>query len=817
MAPNFPTQARVVIIGGGIMGCSTAYHLAKLGWKDVVLLEQGRLSGGTTWHAAGLVGQLRSYQNLTRLIRYSTDLYARLEAETGLATGWKQCGSLSVARTEERMVLLRRSVAMANAQGVDCEPLTPKEAGDKYPIMRTDDLVGAVWLPGDGKANPTDITQALAKGARNGGVRIFEKTRVTSIDTKDGRVTGVQTTEGPITAEIVVNCGGQWARQVGRMVGVTVPLYSCEHMYIVTEKMENVPRDLPVMRDPDGYIYFKEEVGGLLMGGFEPDAKPWNKDVIPDDFEFGMLPDDWDQFQILMDNALIRVPALEKTGIKTFMNGPESFTPDLNYILGEAPNLKGFFVGAGFNSMGIASSGGAGMALAEWIAAGEPTMDLWPVDIRRFASFHGNDSWLRARVAETLGLHYKMPWPQREQESGRPFRRSPLYDRLKARGAWFGNKMGWERPNWFAGIGKSPDMQYGWGRGAWFDAVAAEHRATREGVTVVDETSFGKFLMQGRDAEKVLQHLSANDIAVPVGRTVYTGLLNNRGTFESDLTIARLGRDKFMIVTGSAQPTRDADWIGRHMPEGAHAILTDVTAAWTVLSVMGPLSRSLLRSVSRADFSNEAFPFATIREIGVGHATVLASRRTYMGELGWELYVPVEFAATAFDTLHEAGVEFGLRDAGYYAVETMRLEKGYRAWGRELTPDDNPFQAGLGWAVKLDKPGGFIGQKALLEAKAKPLARRLVSVVLADGEPLLWGGEALLRDGKPVGDLTSAGYGHTIGASVGMGYVKRADGAGIDAAWLDAGRFEVDLAGTRLAAKVSLRCPFDPAGARIKL
>ena len=817
MTSNFPTQARVVIIGGGIMGCSTAYHLAKLGWKDVVLLEQGRLSGGTTWHAAGLVGQLRSYQNLTRLIRYSTDLYARLEAETGLATGWKQCGSLSVARTEERMVLLRRSAAMANAQGVACEPLTAKEAGDKYPIMRTDDLVGAVWLPGDGKANPADITQALAKGARNGGVRIFEKTRVTSIDTKEGRVTGVQTTEGPITAEIVVNCGGQWARQVGRMVGVTVPLYSCEHMYIVTEKMEGVPRDLPVMRDPDGYIYFKEEVGGLLMGGFEPEAKPWNKDVIPDDFEFGMLPDDWDQFQILMDNALIRVPALEKTGIKTFMNGPESFTPDLNYILGEAPNLRGFFVGAGFNSMGIASSGGAGMALAEWIVAGEPTMDLWPVDIRRFAGFHGNDSWLRARVAETLGLHYKMPWPQREHESGRPFRRSPLYDRLKARGAWFGNKMGWERPNWFAGTGKSPNMEYGWGRGEWFDHVAAEHRATREAVTVVDETSFGKFLMQGRDAERVLQHLAANDIAVPVGRTVYTGLLNERGTFESDLTIARLAQDRFMIVTGSAQVTRDADWIGRHMPAGAHATLTDVTAAWTVLSVMGPSSRALLQKVSRADFGNEAFPFATIREVGIGHATVLASRRTYMGELGWELYVPVEFAVTVFETLHEAGAEFGLRDAGYYAVDTLRLEKGYRAWGRELTPDDNPYQAGLGWAVKLDKPGGFIGQKVLIEARAKPLARRLVSVVVADAEPLLWGGEALLRDGKPVGDLTSAGYGHTMGASVGLGYAKRDDGAAIDAAWLESGRFEVDLAGVRLAAKVSLRCSFDPAGARIKM
>jgi sarcosine dehydrogenase len=813
---SVPTHARVVIIGGGIMGCSTAYHLAKNGWKDVVLLEQGRLSGGTTWHAAGLVGQLRSFQNLTRLIRYSTELYSKLESDTGLATGWKQCGSLSVARTPERMTYLRRSAAMANAQGVACEELTPQQAGDKYPIMRIDDLVGAVWLPGDGKANPADITQALAKGARNNGVRIFEKTRVTAVDTKSDRVTGVQTTDGPIAAEIVVNCAGQWARQVGRMVGVTVPLYSCEHMYIVTEKMEGVPRDLPVMRDPDGYIYFKEEVGGLLMGGFEPQAKPWEKDVIPDDFEFGMLPDDWDQFQILMDNALIRVPALEKVGIKTFMNGPESFTPDLSYILGEAPQLKGFFVGAGFNSMGIASSGGAGMALAEWIIAGEPTLDLWPVDIRRFANFHGNDAWLRDRVSETLGLHYKMPWPQREAESGRPFRRSPLYDRLKTRGAWFGNKMGWDRPNWFAGTSKTPDMQYGWGRGAWFDAVAAEHKATREAVAVADETSFGKFLVQGRDAAKALQLLCTNDIEVPVGRTVYTGLLNQRGTYESDLTLARLARDKFMVITGSAQVTRDADWITRNVAEDAHVTLTDVTGAWTVLSVMGPNSRKLLQKVSKADFSNEAFPFATIREIGVGYATVLASRRTYMGELGWELYVPVEFAVTVFETLHGAGTEFGLRDMGYYAIEGLRIEKAYRAWGRELTPDDTPWQAGLGWAVKLDKPGGFIGREALIDARAKPLARRLVCVVLEDGEPLLWGGETLMREGRPVGDLTSAAYGHTVGAAVGLGYVRREDGQGIDAAWLQSGKFEVDLAGTRLRATMSLKAPYDPTGARIK-
>jgi sarcosine dehydrogenase len=816
---TLPTQARVVIIGGGIMGCSTAYHLAKNGFRDVVLLEQGRLSGGTTWHAAGLVGQLRGFQNLTRLIQYSTKLYAGLEAETGLATGWKQCGSLSVARTEERMTYLRRSAATANKQGVVCEELTPAQAGEKYPIMRTDDLVGAVWLPGDGKANPADITQALARGARNNGVKVFEKTRVTGIDVEDGpagrRVTGVRTVDGAIKAEIVVNCGGQWARQVGRMVGVTVPLFSCEHMYIVTEKMEGVPRDLPVMRDPDGYIYFKEEVGGLLMGGFEPDAKPW-KDIVPDDFEFGMLPDDWDQFQILMDNALIRVPALEKAGIKTFMNGPECFTPDLNYILGEAPGLKNFFVGAGFNSMGIASSGGAGMALAEWIVAGEPTLDLWPVDIRRFANFHGNDSWLRARVSETLGLHYKMPWPQREHESGRPFRRSPLYDRLKARGAWFGNKMGWDRPNWFAGSGKTPDMQYGWGRGAWFDAVAAEHKATREAVTVVDETSFGKFLIQGRDAEATLQHLCANDVAIPVGRTVYTALLNERGTFESDVTLARLARDRFLLITGSAQVTRDADWIGRNTRQDADVALTDVTGAWTVLSLMGPSSRKLLQKVSPADFTNAAFPFGAIREVSIGYATVLASRRTYMGELGCELYVPAEFAVTVFETLHGAGAAFGLRDMGYYAIEGLRIEKAYRAWGRELTPDDTPWQAGLGWAVRLDKPGGFVGQKALVEAKAKPLTRRLVSVVLDDAGPLLWGGEAILRDGKPVGDLTSAAYGHTVGAAVGLGYVTREDGQAVDAAWLGSAKFEVDLAGTRLAARLSLKALYDSSGERIK-
>ena len=810
---SVPSHARVVIIGGGIMGCSTAYHLAKNGWKDVVLLEQGRLSGGTTWHAAGLVGQLRGYQNLTRLIQYSTRLYAGLEAETGLATGWKQCGSLSVARTPERMTYLRRSAAMANAQGVACEELTPQQAGDKYPIMRTDDLVGAVWLPGDGKANPADITQALARGARNGGVRIFEKTRVIAVDTKDGRVTGVLTTEGAIKADIVVNCAGQWARQLGRSVGVTVPLYSCEHMYIVTEKMEGVPRDLPVMRDPDGYIYFKEEAGGLLMGGFEPEAKPWNKDVIPDDFEFGMLPDDWDQFQILMENALIRLPALETAEIKTFMNGPESFTPDNNFIMGEAPELKNFYVAAGFNSIGIASGGGAGRALAEWIVQGEPTLDLWPVDIRRFARFYDNDRFLKERVSEVLGLHYMMPWPNRELQSARPLRQSPLYDRLAAQHALFGSKMGWERPNFFAPSQDETRLDYCWSRQNWFPYAAAEHKATREAVTITDLTSFAKLLVQGRDAEALLQRLCANDAAVPVGSTVYTGLLNTRGTYESDLTVARLAADRFLLVTGTAQATRDADWIRRHLGD-ANATLTDVTSAYAVIAVMGPRARDLLTRLTKAPLDNTAFPFGAIREIDIGYATVLASRRTYVGELGWELYVPTEYAGGVYDAVTEAGRDLGARNAGYYAIESLRLEKGYRAWGRELTPDYNPYEAGLSFAVKLDK-GDFIGRDAMLAAGKKPPPRRLLRfVALSPDTPIAHGGELILRNGEPVGEVTSAAYGHSVGGIVALGYVATG-GARVDDAWL-AARFEIDIAGGRVPVRASLKPPYDPGGARLK-
>jgi sarcosine dehydrogenase len=816
MSAELPSSAEIVIIGGGVVGCSVAYHLAQMGKRDVVLLEQGRLSCGTTWHAAGLVGQLRAHQNMTRLVQHSVDLYSRLEAETGLATGWKQCGSIIVARTPERMTLLKRVAASATAQGVPCDVISVQEAAERYPIMRTDDLLGALWLPSDGKANPADVTQALAKGARLRGARIFEKTKVTGVRTKDGAAIGVETDKGPIEAAIVVNCAGQWAKAVGRMCGVTVPLHSAEHMYVVTGLMEGVHPDLPVMRDPDGYIYVKEEVGGLLVGGFEPVAKPWATEGIPEPFEFQLLPDDWDQFQILMENALIRLPGLETAEIKSFVNGPESFTPDNNFIMGEAPELKNFFVAAGFNSIGIASGGGAGKALAEWIVEGEPTLDLWPVDIRRFARFNGNDTWLRARVSEVLGLHYVMPWPNRELETARPFRRSPLYDRLARKGAVFGSKMGWERPNFFARGEDERSIRYSFGRQNWFDSVAAEQRATRANVAIFDLTSFAKLLVQGRDAEAVLQRLAANDISVPVGETVYTGLLNQRGTYESDVTIARLARDSFLIVTGTAQATRDADWIRRHIPEEARATLTDMTSAYAVLAVMGPRSRELLSRVSRARLENEAFPFGAIREADIGYATLLASRRTYVGELGWELYVPTEFAATVYDTLAEAGAELGLTDAGYYAIESLRLEKGYRAWGRELTPDYTPWQAGLGFAVKLNKPE-FLGREALIAAKTKPLTKRCVSLVAGDPEaPLAHGGELVLRDGRPVGEVTSGGFGATLDRVVALAYVSSSDGA-IDAAWLDGGRFEVEIAGVRAPVQASLRAPYDPTSSRIRM
>jgi len=809
-----PDQARAVIVGGGIVGASVAYHLTQLGWRDVVLLEQGSLSGGTTWHAAGLVGQLRSSSNLTRLIRYSADLYGRLEALTGQSTGWKRCGSVSVARTAERMIQLKRNAAMATAYGVEAHVISREEAAVRYPLIRIDDLVGAVWIPGDGKANPADITQALARGARAGGARLMEGVKVTGVNVVRGAVAGVETSAGPIATEILVNCAGMWARELGRLSGVTIPLHACEHMYIVTQPIAGVAPDLPVLRDPDGHIYVKEEVGGLLMGGFDPWAKPWGAEGIPEGFSFGTLPEDWDKFDVLMRNALVRLPALETAPVRTFLNGPESFTPDNYFILGEAPEVRRYYVGAGFCSGGIAAAGGAGKALAEWIVEDRAPMDLWPADIRRFAPLHGNRRFLRERVSEIVGVHYDVAFPNRELTSGRGLRRSPLYERLRERRACFGAKMGWERANWFAPAGVAPETVYSFGRQNWFPYAAAEHRAAREAVAVFDQTSFAKLRVEGADAEAVLQRLCANDVAVPPGRVVYTAMLNERGGFESDLTVTRLAEEAYLVVTGSAQGTRDLDWIRRHLPAGARAVVTDVTGAYAVLGLMGPRSRELLARVSDADLGPAAFPFATSREIAVGPATVRASRITYVGELGWELYVPAEQAGLVYDELAQAGRDLGLRDAGYYALDSLRMEKAYRAWGRDVTIDDTPWEAGLGAAVRLDKPVPFLGRDALVAQRARPLAKRMVTFVLEDGAALPWGDEPILRDGRVVGSVTSAAFGHALGRAVAMGYVR--DPGGVDETFVASGHFELDVAGDRIPARAGFAAPYDPGNLRVK-
>jgi glycine cleavage system aminomethyltransferase T/glycine/D-amino acid oxidase-like deaminating enzyme len=794
MDPTLPTQARVVIIGGGVVGCSVAYHLTKLGWRDVVLLEQGRLTCGTTWHAAGLVGQMRPNRTMTRMSRYGIELYAGLEAETGLATGWKQCGSVNVASTPERLVALKRTFANAKSFGVEAEFISPAEAGRLWPLMRTDDLTGAVWIPGDGKANPTDLTQSLAKGARSGGARLVEGVKVTGFDIKNGRVVGVETAQGAIACEIVVNCAGQWARAVGRLAGVTVPLFSAEHFYVVTKKIPGVTPDLPVMRDPDGFIYYKEEVGGLVMGGFEPKAKPWGASGIPEHFEFQLLPEDWDQFEILMRNALHRTPVLETTEVRQLLNGPESFTPDGNFILGEAPERRGFFVAAGFNSAGIANAGGAGRLTAEWIVGGEPSVDLWDLDIRRFAGFHANRRFLSERTVETLGLHYAMRWPRLELVSARPLRRSPLYDRLAAKGARFGSKMGWERPNYFA-PGVSGELPYGFARPAWLPHCLEEQRAARETVAIFDQTSFAKLLLKGRDALGVLQRICANDMDVAIGRMVYTALLNERGGYESDLTAMRLAADSFLLVTGTAQATRDADWITRHIGED-FATLTDVTSAWAVVSVMGPQAASVLARTSPDDIG--ALALGEVREIDLGLARVHAARMSYIGGPGVELYIPSECAVHVYETLVEAGAEAGLREAGYYAIDALRIEAGRRAWGAELGPDETPVEAGLLHTVKFDKPADFLGRAALLRQREAGPRKRFAMLALDHPEAFPWGGEPILRNGEPVGEVTSAGYSGRAGRAIVMGYVRGAEAVTRDDVL--AGRYEIDIAGERCGA-----------------
>ena len=812
---DLPQRASVVIVGGGIVGCSLAYHLTLRGCTDVVLLERKQLTCGTTWHAAGLVGQLRATYNLTRLAQYTTNLYASLEQETGQATGFRQTGSVAIATNLARLEELKRGASMAKCFGLEVQTLGASEIAALWPGVNVSDVVGGVYLPKDGRTNPIDTTQALAKGAKSRGARIFENCAAQEILIENGKAVGVRTQFGEIRADMVVNCAGMWAHELGAKAGTTVPLHAAEHFYIVTEPMEGLHSNMPVLRDPDGCAYFKEDAGKLLVGWFEPVAKPWGMKGIPETFSFDSLPDDLEHIEPLLAAAMHRTPALEKTGINLFFNGPESFTPDDRYLLGETPEVRNLFVAAGFNSIGIQSAGGAGKVLADWMLDGHPPMDLWDVDIRRAMPFQRNRRYLRDRTVETLGLLYAMHWPFRQPETARGVRRSILHDRLAAHGACFGETAGWERPNWYAPAGVKAEYAYSYGRQNWFDYSAAEHKAVRTAVGIFDQSSFAKFLVQGPDAEKVLNHISANNMSVPVGKVVYTQWLNARGGIEADLTVTREAHDRYLVVTAAATQTRDFAWLQRQIPADARATAVDVSSSMAVISVMGPRSRELLGQLTDADLSHTAFPFATSQVIDLGYARVRASRITYVGELGWELYIPTECAPGVFDAIMAAAPSVGGRLAGYHALNSLRMEKGYRHWGHDISDEDTPLQAGLGFAVAMNKPGGFIGHAALLAQQEAGLTRRLVQFALADDHALLYHNEPIWRNDTIVGRISSGMYGHHLGQSLGMGYVECAQ-QGEPADAILSGHYEVEVAGVRIPATPSLTPLYDPTSARVK-
>ncbi|MFM9977061.1 MAG: FAD-dependent oxidoreductase [Sphingomonadaceae bacterium] len=815
MAGELPKKARVVIVGGGVIGCSIAYHLTKIGWDDVVLLERKQLTSGTTWHAAGLVGQLRPSINMTKLAKYTGELYRGLEAETGQATGYRQCGSISMATNAERFEELKRSASMAKVFDLPVNVITPEQVRELYPIANVDDLVGAIHIPSDGYANAVDITQALAKGARAGGARIFENTKVTRIRHDGERVTGVETEAGAIDADIVVLCGGMWTRDLAASIGVTVPLHACEHYYVLFEGIDGLTPSLPVLRDYDYCGYYKYDAGKLLVGAFEPNARPWGMDGISEDFCFDEIAGDFDHFAPVLEDAMRRVPALQAAGIQKFFCGPESFTPDVRYHLGESAELKGCFVAAGLNSIGLQSAGGVGKVMAEWIRDGIPPADLWTVDVRRNMPFQLNRKYLHDRVSESLGLLYATHYPFKQYETARGVRKSALHDRLAAAGACFGEAYGWERANWYGAPGSTPAYEYSYGRQNWFDACAAECRAVREAVGLFDQSSFAKFRLEGRDACAVLNRVCANDIDVAPGKLVYTQWLNEKGGIEADLTVTRLSATAYLIVTGAETETRDFNWLKRHIRVDAHAILTNVSSAMGVISIMGPHARVLLQSLSPNDLSHDGFPFATSQEIELGYAIVRASRITYVGELGWELYIPTEFMTHVYDTIVAAGGSFGLKHCGYHALNALRMEKGYRHWGHDITDEDTPLEAGLGFAVKLDKPGGFIGRDALIRQKAEGLKQRLVQFLLKSPAPMLYHNEPIWQGDRIAGYIRSGMYAHGLGGACGLGYVTAEDSGVVGA--VDADAYEIEIAGVRYPAVASLRPLYDPGNARIKL
>ncbi len=819
MSQGIPSRASVVIVGGGVAGCSIAYHLAKLGMTDVVLLERRQLTCGTTWHAAGLVGQLRATRNLTELAQYTANLFLSLESETGQATGFKQNGSISLAKTVARFEELKRGASMGKGFGLEIDVLSPEQIQERWPLVRTDDLAGGIFIAKDGQTNPIDTTQALAKGAKLRGAKIFENTPVKKIRIEGGRATGVETQDGFIAADTVVLCAGMWSHRLAADCGAAVPLHAAEHFYIVTEPIPDLPKNLPVLRAQDECAYYKEDAGKLLLGCFEPIAKPWGMQGIPEGFCFDSLPADHEQFEPILEAAVQRVPALAQTGIQLFFNGPESFTPDDRYYLGETPEVRDLFVATGFNSVGIAASGGVGKVMAEWIRDRHPPMDLADVDVRRVMPFQANRKYLHDRTVETLGLLYAMHWPYYQYRTARGARRSALHDRLVAAGACMGETAGWERPNWYAAPGESPAYEYSFGRQNWFDATRAECLAARDHVALFDQCSFAKFLVQGPQACSLLNYLCTASVDVPVGRIVYTQWLNERAGIEADLTITRISEEVFWVVTSAVCQTRDLAWLRRHIAaRDARCTVTDVGSGIAMLGVMGPRSRELLQGLSGADLSNTAHPFGWSREIEIGYATVRASRISYVGELGWELYLPTEHCLDVYERLLAAGAALGLKHAGYHAMAACRVEKGYRHWGHDIADEDDPIQSGLAFTVAWDKPGGFLGREALARRKASaPATRRLVQVMLEDSSatsPMLYHEEPLIRDGAIVGSIRSGAWGHRLDRSIGMGYVSCPQG--VTPEWLAGGKWQVEVACERYAANVQLKPWYDPNNERMK-
>jgi 4-methylaminobutanoate oxidase (formaldehyde-forming) len=813
---SLPSHAQVVIIGGGVIGCSIAYHLTKLGWQDVVLLERSQLTAGTTWHAAGLVVTPSGGELSVEMSTYTIELLKTLEAETGQSTGFNPIGYLQLACTPDWLEERRRMAVAARRLGVNYQEISPSEVKQMWPLAETSDILAGFYTAEDGRANPVDFTMALAKGARMGGVQIFEETTVIGINQKDGRVTGVVTEKGEIEAEIVVNSAGLWGREVGKLAGVNVPLQAAEHYYLLTEPIEGVHPDLPIIEDYSRYAYFREEVGGLLVGFFEPVAAPWGLEGIPKDFSFGELKPDWDRMMPYIEIAMERVPVLKNAGIHKFFCGPESFTPDGGPLLGEAPELKNFYVAAGLNSLGILQGGGVGRIMAQWIVDGYCPVESTHIDIARSLSFQGVQKFLADRTVETLGWQYELIYPNTAMKTARNLRKTAIHKQLAEAGAFFTEGMGWEIPDWYAPPGVEAKVEeYHWGRQNWFEYLAEEHKACREDVILMDVTSMSKLLVQGRDSEMVLNNICANDVAVPVGRVVYTQWLNERGGMVADLTVTRLAEDKYFIVSAGDFYGHDMMWLNKYIPNDAHAFVTDVTSGFTLLNIQGPKSRELIRRLTTADVSKDAFPYMTAQEIDINYALAQVMRVTYEGELGYELYIPTEFSAHVYDALVEAGSDLGLRHAGFQALNSLRIEKAYREYGHDMDNMDTPLEAGLGWAVNFDKPGGFIGRDALLRHKENgPPKYRMVQFLLEDPEPLLYGNETIYRDGKIVGFLQTGAYGFTLGGAMGMGFVENEEGATVE--FINSGAYEIDIAYERFPAKASLIPMYDPKGIRVR-